>query len=60
MLKIMEKRLLESDFEGIMRTLKNSAIYVSDEEELVTEIYEVSFPTWVYEEIPLLESDSLP
>lgn len=26
--------------------------YVTDEEQLATMIYEVSFPKWVYDEIP--------
>jgi len=51
--------LLEVDFEGIMRILKNVSDYVTDEEELVAYIYDVSFPKWVYDEIPMLESEFL-
>lgn len=42
-----------------MKILKNVPDYVSDEEELVTYIYDVSFPKWVYDEIPKLESEFL-
>lgn len=50
---------MEVDFEGIMKILKNVPDYVNDEEELVSYIYDVSFPKWVYEEIPKLESEFL-
>jgi hypothetical protein len=58
-LRILEKHLLEVDFEGIMKVLKNVQDYVSDEEELVGYIYDVSFPKWVYDEIPKLETEFL-
>jgi hypothetical protein len=48
---------LNEDFEGIMRILKNIPEMVKEEEHLVTYIYDVSFPKWVYEEIPQLESE---
>jgi len=51
--------LLEVDFEGIMKILKSVADQINDEEELVAFIYDVSFPKWVYDEIPKLESDFL-
>ena len=50
---------MEVDFEGIMKVLKNVQDYVSDEEELVGYIYDVSFPKWVYDEIPKLETEFL-
>jgi hypothetical protein len=56
-LRILEKALLEEDFEGIMRIMKNVPEYVTDEEQLVTYIYDVSFPKWVYDEIPQLETE---
>lgn len=40
-----------------MRILKNIPEMVKEEEQLVTYIYDVSFPKWVYEEIPQLESE---
>ena len=42
-----------------MKILKNVQDYVNDEEELVSFIYDVSFPKWVYDEIPKLESEFL-
>jgi hypothetical protein len=47
------------DFEGIMKILKNVADHITDEEELVAYIYDVSFPKWIYDEIPKLESEFL-
>ncbi len=58
-LRILEKHLLDTDFEGIMTIMKKVADYVEDEEELVNYIYDVSFPKWVYDEIPKLESEFL-
>lgn len=56
-LRILEKHLIGEELEGIMRILKNMADYVTDEEELVTFIFDVSFPKWVYDEIPKLETE---
>jgi hypothetical protein len=39
--------------------LKNIPDYVTDEEVLISYIYDVSFPKWVYDEIPKLESEFL-
>ena len=58
-MRILEKHLIEVEFEGILKILKNVQDYVADEEELVGYIYDVSFPKWVYDEIPKLESDYL-
>lgn len=58
-LRILEKHMMEVDFEGIMKIMKNVTDYVTDEEELVAYIYDVSFPKWVYDEIPKLESEFL-
>lgn len=58
-LRIIEKQLLEVDFEGIMKIMKNVSDHVTDEEILVSYIYDVSFPKWVYDEIPKLESEFL-
>lgn len=51
--------MIEQDFEGIMKIMKNVSDYITDEEELVSFIYDVSFPKWIYDEIPKLESDFL-
>ena len=56
-LRILETDLLDEDFEGIMRILKSVPDMVREEEKLVTYIYDVSFPKWVYDEIPQLESE---
>lgn len=53
----MQTELLNEDFEGIMRILKSVQDMVHEEEKLVTYIYDVSFPKWVYDEIPQLESE---
>lgn len=58
-LRILEKDLIEQDFEGMMKIMKNISDYVTDEEQLVNYIYDVSFPKWVYDEIPKLESEFL-
>ena len=42
-----------------MKIMKSVQDYVTDEEELVSYIYDVSFPKWVYDEIPKLESEFL-
>ena len=42
-----------------MRILRGVSEYVTDEEQLASYIYEVSFPKWVYDEIPQLESEFL-
>jgi len=42
-----------------MKLLKNVSDYVTEEETLVSYIYDVSFPKWVYDEIPKLESEYL-
>jgi len=49
--------MLNEDFEGIMMILKQVPEYVKEEEQLVTYIYDVTFPKWVYDEIPQLESE---
>jgi len=42
-----------------MKIIKNVSDYVTDEEELVTFIYDVGFPKWIYDELPKLESEFL-
>ena len=58
-MRILERHLIEEDFEGIMKVLKNVADYVNDEEQMVTYMYDVRFPKWVYDELPKLESEFL-
>jgi len=59
LLRILEKALLDCEFEGIMKILKEVQERVTEEEELVGFIYDVSFPRWVYDEIPKLEAEFL-
>ncbi len=59
LLRILEKHLIDQEFEGLMKVLKNVSDYVTDEEEMVTYMYDVSFPKWVYDELPKLESEFL-
>lgn len=42
-----------------MKIIKNVPDFITDEDELVNFIYDVSFPKWVYDEIPKLESEFL-
>ena len=56
-LKLLEKELMESDFEGIMRLLKNTMTLITDEDKLVIVIYDVTFPKWVYKELAILNKD---
>jgi hypothetical protein len=42
-----------------MRILKSVPEMVTDEEEFVGFIYDVSFPKWLYDEIPQMESEFL-
>jgi len=51
-LRTLQSVLLEQEFEGILMILKNVPEYVTDEEQFVGFIYDVSFPKWVYDEIP--------
>jgi hypothetical protein len=51
-LRTLQTDLLSEDFEGILRILKSVPDLVTNEEQFVTFIYDVSFPKWLYEEIP--------
>lgn len=58
-LRSLQTDLLNEDFEGILRILKAVPDLVTNEEQFVTFIYDVSFPKWLYEEIPQMESEYL-
>ena len=58
-LRTLQTDLLNEDFEGILRILKSVPDLVTNEEQFVTFIYDVSFPKWLYEEIPQMESEYL-
>jgi hypothetical protein len=55
----LQGQLLREDFEGILMLLKNVPEIVTDEEQFVSYIYDVSFPKWLYDEIPQMESEYL-
>jgi len=58
-LRLLESKLLDRECEEILPVLQhiNDHITEDDEAELVRQMYDVSFPKWVYDEIPLLESE---
>ena len=58
-MRTLQTDLLNEDFEGILRILKSVPDLVTNEEQFVTFIYDVSFPKWLYEEIPQMESEYL-
>jgi hypothetical protein len=58
-LRTLQGQLLREDFEGILMLLKNVPEIVTDEEQFVSYIYDVSFPKWLYDEIPQMESEYL-
>eukprot|EP00352_Strombidinopsis_acuminata_P005412 CAMPEP_0176357508 /NCGR_PEP_ID=MMETSP0126-20121128/14821_1 /TAXON_ID=141414 ORGANISM="Strombidinopsis acuminatum, Strain SPMC142" /NCGR_SAMPLE_ID=MMETSP0126 /ASSEMBLY_ACC=CAM_ASM_000229 /LENGTH=170 /DNA_ID=CAMNT_0017711141 /DNA_START=990 /DNA_END=1502 /DNA_ORIENTATION=+ len=56
-LRILEKHLIDREFEEMMQVLQKVPEYITDDDEelLVEYMFDVRFPKWVYEEIPLLE-----
>lgn len=58
-LRLLRKKLLNEDMEGILHILQNVSKYITedDEEKLVDSIFNMVYPQWVYEEIPKLETD---
>jgi len=58
-LRLLRKKLLNEDMEGILHILQNvsKCITEDDEEKLVDSIFNMVYPQWVYEEIPKLETD---
>ena len=51
--------MIDGEFDEILPVLQNVSQYITedDEDEFVKLMYDVSFPKWVYDEIPLLESE---
>ena len=51
--------MLDGEMDEILPILQHVGEYIKedDEVEFVRTMHEVSFPKWVYEEIPLLESE---
>jgi hypothetical protein len=56
---MLEKDMIDSEFDEILPMLQkvNEYIQDDDEDEFVRMMYKVSFPKWVYDEIPILESE---
>ena len=58
-LRMLEDKMIDGEFDEILPILQNVSQYITedDEDDFVRLMYDVSFPKWVYEEIPLLESE---
>ena len=58
-LRMLEDKMIDGEFDEILPILQNVSQHITedDEDEFVKLMYDVSFPKWVYEEIPLLESE---
>ena len=56
---MLEDKMIDGEFDEILPVLQNVSQYITedDEDEFVKLMYDVSFPKWVYDEIPLLESE---
>jgi hypothetical protein len=55
----LQEDLLREDFEGILGLLKSVPEIITNEEQFVSYIYDVSFPKWIYDEIPQMEAEYL-
>ena len=58
-LRMLEYKMLEGEMDEILPILQHVSEHITadDEETFVKTIYEVKFPEWVHQEIPLLESE---
>lgn len=60
-LSTLEEELLESDFEGIMRILRDTSNLITDEDDFILNgVLKITLPQWIDLELPLLEKDQLP
>ena len=50
-LKIIKDKIIYSNIEDVMNTLKSTQSTILDEELLIKTIEEVKLPDWVYEEL---------
>ena len=59
LLVLKAQSVVEEEMDEILPILQHVGEYIKedDEVEFVRTMHEVSFPKWVYEEIPLLESE---
>ena len=51
-LAMLQPALLESEFDEIMQILKSTHERITDEEEFIAQIKEVSIPEWIESELP--------
>jgi len=58
-LRTLEKEMLDAEFEDILPMLSkvNDYLLEEDEDDFIKSMYQVSFPKWVYDEIPILEAE---
>lgn len=58
-LTILEKELIDREFDEILMILQRVSNFIGeeDEDDFVQAIHNVQFPQWVIDEIPLLESE---
>lgn len=58
-LTMLEKELIDREFDEILMILQRVSNFIceEDEDDFVKAIHNVAFPSWVIQEIPLLESE---
>ena len=58
-LQMLEHLMIDGEMDEILPVLQHVSDYIKedDEDEFVETMNSVSFPNWVYQEIPLLESE---
>ena len=58
-LYMLEEQMIDGEMDEILPVLQHVSEYIKedDEDEFVRTMNQVSFPNWVFQEIPLLESE---
>jgi hypothetical protein len=58
-LRMLESQMLDAEFEDILPMLSKVHEHITeeDEDEFIKSMYQVSFPKWVYDEIPILDAE---
>jgi TBC1 domain family member 14 len=59
-LSTLEEELLESDFDDIMKLLRNTSNSITNEDEFIEAILKINLPQWIDLELPILEKNQLP
>ena len=56
---MLQDLMIDGEMDEILPVLQHVSDYIKedDEDEFVRTMHQVSFPKWVYAEIPLLESE---